>query len=460
MDFLKEIQTEITPSVVKSPFWWKTYGGYTSEQSAFAAKQLDPISGRRIHDPMSGQAFSLCQMAWHGGKVYLSDINPGPLSLASLRDPQLLKVATKIGGDLANLLIRTGKRRKSMKHPEYCREWLSNKTRIGLKEMFEMLGLDQTISPFDVGTGFWKLESSKKLPVAIAVLAARSLSCFRATDNQTWLRKGGVTPELTVDEAMRQALSSWMSFASNACRQADMRGRLGITTWNIDKGPVPGLRAMDAIVVSPPYANRLDYSSLWAPETAILSAIFDKAADYLKTEQVGSTVVKNRWPNAEAIRELPSAIYKVLNAIRSHAAHASDSYYYPFFANYALSLKRAVENWSGLLKKGGKLVVFVRDTVRKDHLFPTDRLISEVAEKSGLVPLEGGTRLEIIRTHVGFLRKIVLARVFTASPNGNGGLCFKRIDNENSYFTSGTPPARAVWGDGLRSRAQRPVLSG
>jgi hypothetical protein len=344
-------------------------------------------------------------MAWHGAKVYLSDISPGALSLASLRDPELLRHSNALGGKLRIKLKGISIREKPSQRPEYCSEWLSQKTRDDLKKIFEQIGFDRSVSPFDDGNKFWKLNPSKRLPLAIAVLAARSLTCFRTTDNQTWLRKGGVTPTLTVGQSLLQSLESWMSFASNACKHVDKRGELAIATWNVEKGAFRGFGSMDAIVVSPPYANRLDYGSLWAPENAILSALYGRTTDYLKSEQVGSTVVKNKRPSEEDVRILPAAVVKALRAIRSNSAHASDSYYYPFFANYALSLTRAVESWAALLKKGGRLLVFVRDTLRKDQLFPTDNLVSEASLKAGLYVLNGEPRMQVIPHHIGLLRK-------------------------------------------------------
>src|SRR6185503_15443212 len=113
----------------------------------------------------------------------------------------------------------------------------------------------------------------ERLPVALAVFAARSLACFRTTDNLTWLRKGGITPKLSVRDAMLQALASWLSFAEEASKLMQLGGSLSIATWNAGDGRVRDFGLMNGIVVSPPYANRLDYSSLWAPETAVLSAI-------------------------------------------------------------------------------------------------------------------------------------------------------------------------------------------
>ncbi len=407
MAFLVEIPALRPPAVVNSPFWWKTYGGYTVGQMLFLAQELGDWRGKRIYDPMSGQGYSLCQLSWEGAKVFLSDINPGPLMLASLRDPTIIKssqtVLPEIKAALAALVRE--KKRLRIRSPEYCADWISRGTGDQLREVMEALGVDLANSPFEDGTKFWGSSERARLCVGLAVLAARTLTCFRATDNRTWLRRGGVTPQLTVSEAMAQAIESWESFAHAVKDRFTCSGALSLLTWNCENGKPPRVRPMDAVVVSPPYANRLDYSSLWAPETAVLSAIFSHDASHLKTAQVGSTVVAGRRPPEHAIRTLPKEIVRVLETILGDEEYASSRYYYPYFANYALSLSRSIETWAEILKSNGRMVVFVRDTVRKGAIFTTNALVSETARRVNMRPIYAKHHLEVVKHHIGLLRQ-------------------------------------------------------
>jgi 2-polyprenyl-3-methyl-5-hydroxy-6-metoxy-1,4-benzoquinol methylase len=69
-----------------SPFFSRSYGGYSESQCAYIREQLGDVRGINILDPMSGQGFFLSQLAMDGANVCLSDLNSGPLLLAGLRE--------------------------------------------------------------------------------------------------------------------------------------------------------------------------------------------------------------------------------------------------------------------------------------------------------------------------------------------------------------------------------------
>src|SRR6185295_2367026 len=74
---------------VASPFFARAYGGFTKEQESFYLRHIGVPNGKRFLDPMSGQGYNLSTLAWRGGEVWLGDLNPAPLHLAMLRDPEL-----------------------------------------------------------------------------------------------------------------------------------------------------------------------------------------------------------------------------------------------------------------------------------------------------------------------------------------------------------------------------------
>ncbi len=65
---------------------------------------------------------------------------------------------------------------------------------------------------------------------------------------------------------------------------------------------------------------------------------------------------------------------RTLQKIKTDKSAYSDNYYYPFFRSYAEDLTTCLKSTAGRLRDNGVMVIFVRDTVRKDILFPTDRL--------------------------------------------------------------------------------------
>ena len=127
--------------------------------------------------------------------------------------------------------------------------------------------------------------------------------------------------------------------------------------------------------------------------------------DRLRLSQIGTTVVEGLEHLEKDERHLPKVIRDALRDIRVDPTKYSEVYYYPFFRNYAVMLKRSVVNLAAHLRIGGTMLLFVRDTVRKNVLFPTGDLITRVltSRECGLEQCYEERR--IINNHIGFLRK-------------------------------------------------------
>jgi hypothetical protein len=200
---------------------------------------------------------------------------------------------------------------------------------------------------------------------------------------------------------------TWRRYAQERAQRSDdpsAIGELHVQKTNASIGDFGAAPKADAIVTSPPYANRLDYTRMWAPESEIAAAIWDTNISNIQARQIGSNVVRGTMLEARDEARLPKQIVEALRAIKDDSAsHASEGYYYPFFRNYAASLAQTTQQLTRRVKKHGLAIIFVRDTVRKDVLFPTGLLVEEVmnARKFRLVAKER----EIVRRHVGLRRR-------------------------------------------------------
>ena len=253
--------------------------------------------------------------------------------------------------------------------------------------------------PFDTDDSFWRESANRRLKLGLLVRAARNLTCFTRSDNVTWCKKGGLPPRVGALEAVRAALDDWMRFAA-AQAGPTTQGSLQVRLVDASENELTGFPRVDAVVTSPPYANRLDYTRLWGPELAVLRTIFPEApVTALAASQIGTTTVAARRQKAQLFR-FPRSVASALAAIESDPAEFSDTYYHPFFLNYAVDLQRALYFAARRLRRGGRFVVFVRDTVRKDVLFPTDDLVQSTLRRDcGLA--EVAHELVVIRGHIG-----------------------------------------------------------
>jgi hypothetical protein len=400
-EYSSEASTHDAESLA-SPFYSRAYGGYTAAQEKFYRAHIGSLHGKVILDPMAGQAFLLAQLALAGARVWAGDINPAVCLLAALRSPALIRNHDQLYRAVLAKLKLLKATYPSAQRPIYVDSWLSTYTNQELQKYRQVMGL--LLSPFE-DSDFWRLSPEQIFAAALPVLAARDIACFRTSDNLTWIKRGGLQREGTIVRALNRALHSWVEFA--AAQRTSAIGSDGelvaqrIDCARADFGFAP---RPDVIITSPPYANRLDYTRMWAPESEVAAAMWCADTSVIKARQIGSTVVRGTNAMQTKMKMLPASTTAPLAAIREDKHfHASEDYYYPFFRNYAVTLTNAIQNMATRLKRRGVLIIFVRDTVRKDVLFPTGRLVEDVLSEHNhrLIAKER----HIVRHHVGLRRR-------------------------------------------------------
>lgn len=106
-----------------SPFFSRSYGGYTAAQETFFRQALGPLDQHSILDPMAGQGFALCRLSWQGIRVSLGDLNPATLLLAVLRDPQILGISHVLSDWVVSKLLRL-KKNRTRPELKYVQGWI------------------------------------------------------------------------------------------------------------------------------------------------------------------------------------------------------------------------------------------------------------------------------------------------------------------------------------------------
>jgi hypothetical protein len=400
----------------ETPFYSRNYGGFTIAQWDFFRQHVGLLKSKTILDPMGGQAFYLSRLAWEGLRIYVGDINPAPLLLASMRDPEAILRVDLLRKSILRKLDTLKPQAGPHMQYEFVEDWVATSIRLELLEYFRIFDLKKMGSPVGRSTRFWSSPLELRIAAALPVLAARSLTCFRVSDNVTWLKKGGLQREQCVYHALRQALDRWCLFAKSVIKEYERkdlsRGELHVSHMDAESGDFGGAPNADIIINSPPYANRLDYTRAWAPELAIVATMFDIESDIIKAKQIGSTVIRKKTLPKDLERRLPAQVRRALREIREDKKNvSSDSYYYPFFLNYAVSLQRAMQEMARHLRRGGRMFIFVRDTVRKDTLLAVGQLVEKSLQSNGLVLLEESTK-QVVRSHVGMRRRAARASLY------------------------------------------------
>lgn len=396
------------PELNRSPFFHRNYGGFTHQQKEFYESIIKIDTVKTVLDPMAGQGYLLSKLCRDNFEVWLGDINPAPLFLASLRDPKFIVNRDWIYKYTNNFLANLASVPEARENIRYKYEdgWIIDPIRHDLEKY---AGFLEIASIFDFGNlqNFCQEDIFKKFLAFLPILAARELTTYHESDNKTWLMPGGLIRETGIIAPLTNALEKWYEYANNIANQNQTgytNSSLNVSYMNVEHGDFGLSPNPDAIVTSPPYANRLDYTRMWYPEMVVSSILFNIDIRKIKDNQIGSTVVSKKQFSIHDIYSLPTKTQDALEEIRKdRTSKASETYYYPFFANYAISLRKALINLGDKLRDGGYLIIFIRDTVRKDVLFSASTLVEDVLKENCKFS-HIRTNNEIIRNHVGLLR--------------------------------------------------------
>lgn len=405
-----------------SPFFSRNYGGYSNAQLGFIRDHLPESECPRIADPMAGQAYLLSQLALEGAALFLYDYNPALLLLAALRDPRLIRRRIQLRAALRNAVSRT-KALWNVATDDYSEQWLPEWSRKALASYARATELVRYRGR-GLSVDYWR-DLDALFYGGIALIAARLITTFRGSDNLSWLKPGGFRQPTAFGEILEACCEEWFAFAETAAQTTTVSGRITARVSDILSHGLRVRTPVDAIVTSPPYANRLDYTRLWAPEVAVFEALIGPPLVALKRQQIGTNVVRSRYPPAKDIARLPRSMIRTLNAIRDDRfGKDSDTYYYPYFANYAIDLMKAIENCAQHVRQRGTFMLFVRDTIRKDVLFGTGSLAEATMRRLGFRVRT--KQLHVVRAHVGLRRKGEAGGLFGLAQR-EWWLCFERV---------------------------------
>lgn len=140
-----------------------------------------------------------------------------------------------------------------------------------------------------------------------------------------------------------------------------------------------------ALITSPPYSNRYDYTRTYSLE---LCFHFVKNFEELKTLRFG--ILRSHIESKiEATDEPPHpVIEEVVNLLRQRVRSLNNRRIPDMITSYFVDMHKVIGEWSRVLAPGAKVAMVV-DNVRFDgELVPVDLVLSEMAEDAGFVVKE------------------------------------------------------------------------
>jgi hypothetical protein len=262
-------------------------------------------------------------------------------------------------------------------------EKLTKKISANERRLFEKLfeGLEAN-TQISVKAALSQPSNPKHHPLSIAVYLA-ALSRIRlykrfAGSNPTWVKRPNVPADVgSTKDAIRVTLDVARDFA-NRLPDVHRANRTSAIWSSIERRSIAS-GSLDAILTSPPYANRTDYIRHYLPGSEVLLALAGKNEREVRTEQIGTPLIRDSHPHGPLI---PSVI-EVLERIRTHGSYASERYYHKGFLYYFADMHQALARMRVWLRKRGLLLMVVQDSYYKDIYIPTASLLVDLAESLG-----------------------------------------------------------------------------
>lgn len=382
------------PPTPVSPFFKRVYGAYTPRQFEYILQVLGD-SPCKIVDPMSGAGWYLPKLVAMGHRVTAFDINPVVSALVNLRKYRSSREISGIRHHLDNVLRRcpgTGRTRAQ----RYEAGWLPENVAGWLERYGNEVREEESIE-----LGAQEATETAKILYDLPLLAARRFATFTQSDNATWVKPGGLHNGCDPGQSIIYAFHEWQRYLETTYASVDRIGSLATEIFDVCRRRTRS--RFDRVVFSPPYANRMDYVRMWAPEASVYRAVLADDPFALAPQVIGTNIVKGVHIDRSDLADLPLIARRALRAIKSDTNKASASYYFPFFANYAVRLHLAIQCAGALLRKGGVGVVFLRDTPRKDIMFPSGPIAKAALQHAGCEVTDETTH--IIRGHIGMRRR-------------------------------------------------------
>jgi len=145
-----------------------------------------------------------------------------------------------------------------------------------------------------------------------------------------------------------------------------------------DLSHIPFDRSPTAIITSPPYVNRYDYTRSYC-----LELCFHFVGNFEELKSIRFGVLRSHIESKVGEDEQPPhpVIAEVVNALKEKKLNNPRI---PFMlTGYFIDMKKAIREWGRILAPGAQVAVVVDNVRFEGELIPVDLVLSEMAEEAG-----------------------------------------------------------------------------
>jgi SAM-dependent methyltransferase len=360
------------------------YAGYPQEFAADVLRSARLRKGGRVYDPWNGSGSTTSAAAALGLRAYGLDINPVMVLVARAR----LLPASEWSSlrPLSRRILQHARALDVEAGNDSLGEWFTAETASYIRRLERSVRdhlVESEGSPMTVGS----LSALASTFYVALFSAARALSTKFKSSNPTWLRVAKKPEDLVKCDRtdVERCFLDAIERARGACRAGQITGSASEQT-QVDLGDSTSTRprkgTIDFILSSPPYCTRIDYTSATRVELAVISPLLtiDRAA--LSSKMLGSVRVPRDYPD-EMVEWGPTAI-RLLQVIRNHESHASNTYYLKSYLDYFTKLQAALGHCAEALRPEGRMVLVVQDSRYKGAPVDLQAITIEMCGSLGL----------------------------------------------------------------------------
>lgn len=338
---------------------------YTAFSSEFAACALDiclRAEYKKIADPFGGMGTLSESARTRPVQLQVGDISPFAALSAAFRSAKKADIDASLAS-VATIADRI----KADDEREFYARLLVALTSKGRSSLESAMTFPSAPRHKEVALGAF-----------VAALSRMRLYKQFAGSNPTWVRR---PDRVAGASAAHRALSATISAAGDFARKlppVHSANRTSSRWSSIEELPIVN-GSLDAIITSPPYANRTDYIRHYHPASELLMEAAGCDERAVRAAQIGTPLIRD----ADPVRPLPVTVTRLLGKIRNHASYASERYYYKGFLYYFSDMHDALHRMHSWLREGGLVLMVVQDTYYKDLPIPTSDLLIDIARGVG-----------------------------------------------------------------------------
>jgi DNA modification methylase len=344
-------------------------------------------SGAVILDPWNGSGTTTFAAAHLGFKAIGLDLNPVMVIVSRARTLPFSEIDAL--EPLAKAIISGARNRGKVDASDPLFSWFEADTVLGLRSIERSI-CKKLVGSLTLSASSIDLQKMSSIAAAfyVALFAvARELSRPFQSSNPTWLKRAKDVGSLVAAERTwidERFVTHVVAMANVLAAEIPQRTADQPIEIRVADSTSPNLarRSVDAVLTSPPYCTRIDYTAATRVELAIISPLVPTDTVQLGRAMIGSTRVAREQLTIDP--NWGPTCRTFLKKIRKHPSKASNGYYLKTHLDYFDKMSRSLSRISAALKPNGAAILVVQDSFYKEIHNDLPQIMTEIAAQRGL----------------------------------------------------------------------------